>query len=123
MSPADELTAEPTYDVWLTAEQAKLTLQAIKHWLPSSELHQKMRTVVRHIRLNRAMSSWVRVPHTRTPRRRRVTSGPRKARAPDDGDSSGDVGEPETPSGCSTSPQPFDFLDALALSLGWERAA
>jgi hypothetical protein len=57
------------------------------------------------------------------PRRRRVTSGPRKARAPDEGDPSGDGGEPEESSGCSTSPSQPDFLDAVALSLGWERAA
>ena len=57
------------------------------------------------------------------PRRRSVRSGPRKARAPDDGDSSGHVEEPEESSGCSTSPQQFDLLDAVALSLGWERAA
>jgi hypothetical protein len=55
-------------------------------------------------------------------RRRRVTSGPRKARAPDDSEPSGDGGEPEPSSGCPPSPQPVDFLDAVALSLGWVRA-
>jgi hypothetical protein len=60
---------------------------------------------------------------TARPRRRRITSGPRKARAPDDGDPSGHVEEPGESSGCSTSPSQFDFLDAVALSLGWERAA
>jgi hypothetical protein len=52
----------------------------------------------------------------RGPRRPRVTSGPRKARAPDDDGSLGDVGEPEEPSGCSPSPGQADRLDALALS-------
>jgi hypothetical protein len=59
----------------------------------------------------------------RVARRQRVTSGPRKARAPDESDPSGHGEEPEPSSGCSPSPQPLDLLDAVALSLGWERAA
>jgi hypothetical protein len=59
--------------------------------------------------------------------RRNVRTRRAKARAPS-GDPSPDphpsdhVEEPEKSSGCSTSPQ-LDFLDAVALSLGWERAA
>jgi hypothetical protein len=59
----------------------------------------------------------------RVARRQRVTSGPRKARAPDDDGSSGDVGEPGKPPGCSPSPHNIDLLDVVALHLGWKRVA
>jgi hypothetical protein len=122
--PPDELTGtEPRYNLWLSQEDAELLAMVVagsgKIWDKPVRLF-----TTRTLTYSRVPRPAQRV-HVRTagPRRRRVTSGPRKARAPDDDGSSGHLGEPEESSGCSTSPQQFDLLDAVALSLGWERAA
>ena len=123
MAVREELTGEDErVYIWLEEPDAELLA-----WIMISHRELgfvgKGQALLRRISMDRLLPSTSHLPRRyRAPRRRRnVRSGPRKARAPSGDDPSGDGGEPEPSSGCSPSPQPVDFVDALALSLGWGR--